>query len=116
MRGSDSSLLHLPMPNMVSRKVLKYMKKLIAIWGPSQDISVEQPRSIRWEDGMQATLNDYMEYYNGTRVLCEDHPHQIKLIMFPDVIGDVVYDVFAGSWVVKDAGFGGWSLDHRPSS
>jgi hypothetical protein len=87
------------------------MEKLIAIWAPSQDISLDQPRSIRWADGSKATLDAYIEHSVGTRILREDHPDRIELHMYPDVVGDVTYDVFAGSWVVKDAGLGGFSLE-----
>jgi hypothetical protein len=85
--------------------------KLIAEWTTSQDTSVEHPRSVRWEDGRTATLDDYIKHSVDTHVFCEDYPDRIELHMFPDIVADVTYDKFAGSWVVKDAGFGGWSLD-----
>jgi hypothetical protein len=87
------------------------MKKLTAVWEHSQDISMERPRSIHWGDGSPATLDAYIEHSIDTRVLREDHPDRIELHIYPDVVGDVTYDVFSGSWVVKDAGLGGWSLD-----
>jgi hypothetical protein len=85
--------------------------KLIAEWHHSQDISTEQPCSIRWGNGRRATLDTYIEHSLDTRVLRENAGEQVELHMFPDVVADVTYDEFAGSWVVKDGGFGGWSLE-----
>jgi hypothetical protein len=85
--------------------------KLVAVWTPSQDTRNEQPRSIRWKDGSPASLDAYIEHSVGTRILREDRPDRIELHMFPDIVADVAYDEFAASWVVKDAGFGGCSLD-----
>lgn len=85
--------------------------KLIAVWDSSQDISIEQPRSVRWADGRRATLETYIEHSLDTHVLREDNAERVELHMFPDVVADVAYDEFAGSWVVNDGGFGGWSLD-----
>ncbi len=64
--------------------------KLIAVWDHSQDFSTEHPRCVRWEDGSQATLDAYIEHSIGTRILREDHPDQIELHMFPDVVADVI--------------------------
>jgi hypothetical protein len=85
--------------------------ELIALWDRSQDISTEQPRSVRWADGRRATLDTYIEHFLDTRVLREDDTERVELHMFPDIVADVVYDEFVNSWVVKDSGFGGWSLD-----
>lgn len=83
---------------------------LIAEWTPSEDCSMELPRSVWWNDGRPASIDDYIEHSIDTHILRADKSGRIEMHIFPDVVADVVYDRFAGSWVVKDCGFGGWSL------
>jgi hypothetical protein len=77
---------------------------LIASWARDQDFSVEDPRSVRWEDGSPATLNDYHEHLLDTQKVINEGDGDIELHMFPSIVAEVSFDTSVKAWVVTGRG------------
>ncbi len=84
---------------------------LIASWNRHQDMSMELPSSVKWEDGSPATLEDYREHELDTHTFVDEFPDHVEKHMFPNVVAEVVYDSAAGSWVISGRGVRPQSLD-----
>jgi len=78
--------------------------RLIARWTKDQDTSMEEPYSVRWDDGTAATLNDYRKHQLDTRTLRFDAQDCAELHMYPDIVVDVTFDQNVGDWVVCGPG------------
>lgn len=78
--------------------------KLIATWLPDQDISEEDPHSVRWEDGSIATLADYAEHSIDTHMWLGGGDDPQEMHMLPQVVADVIYDRITGHWRLNGPG------------
>jgi hypothetical protein len=78
--------------------------KLIATWLRDQDISEEDPHSIRWEDGSVATLADYVRHSTDTHMWLGDCNDAQEMHMLPEVVAEVTYDRLAGHWCIGGPG------------
>lgn len=54
-----------------------------------------------WEDGSPATMADYREHLLDTHSLHEGGDGGMENHMYPEIVAEVVYDPFAGDWVVR---------------
>lgn len=77
---------------------------LIASWTKDQDLSVEEPTSVRWEDGSPATLDDYRQHMMDTHKFICESVGRVELHMFPSIVAEVSFDVFAKAWRVSGRG------------
>jgi hypothetical protein len=74
-------------------------KTLIAKWNPDQDPTVDRPDSIRWDNGMPATLEDYARHLIDTNASDYGEDGTLAMTMYPDVVADVRYDRSISCWV-----------------
>jgi hypothetical protein len=84
---------------------------LIAKWATNQDLSIEAPHSVRWEDGTRATHEDYLRHMLDTHTLVSECEDGMEVRMFPAIVADVRYDHFAQTWAVGGDGVVPSALD-----
>ena len=75
--------------------------RLIVKWTSKQDPAYEEPSSLSWENGSPATVADYREHQLDTHSFHEGDDGGLECHMYPDIIGEVIYDSFAKDWVVR---------------
>ncbi len=91
--------------------------RLIASWTPDQEPGTEMPTELQWEDGTPASLDDYRAHFLDTHSLHEGKDGGMEWHMYPDILGEIVYDVFAKDWVVRSPGLPTVALEvHDPDA
>ena len=74
--------------------------KLVAIWTDGQDLSLDNPAVVIWEDGAPATVEDLREHVVDTHYWVET-PSGSEKHMFPDIVGKVTFEQNVCDWVVR---------------
>lgn len=91
--------------------------RLIATWTSDQNPATEMPRSLKWDNGTPATMDDYRAHSLDTHSLHASGDGGMECHMFPDLVAEVVYDWFANDWVVKGRGVVTAALElHNPNA
>jgi hypothetical protein len=91
--------------------------RLIAKWSPEQEPAYEEPSKVVWEDGSSATVADYRAHLLDSHSLHASDDGGMECHMYPDIVGEVIYDMFAKSWVVRSPGLTTAALElHDPDA
>jgi hypothetical protein len=77
------------------------MRVLVARWVTNEDTTLEPPTVLQWEDGTPATQYDYRKHMTDTHRWTIKFPNCIEQQIYPDIVADVHYDVFAGTWAIS---------------
>jgi len=85
--------------------------KLVAAWGQGQGADAEGPTSVVWENGEQATWEDYRRHELDTHFWFENGRGEMERHMFPDIVAEVAFDSTVLDWVVTGEGVDAAALD-----
>ena len=77
------------------------MMALIARWLRQEDTTLKTPHMVFWEDGTLATHDDYQKHLDDTHTWISNSPSGVELRIFPDIVADVRYDIWAGVWALS---------------
>jgi hypothetical protein len=80
------------------------MTALIARWATHEGATLEPPHLVHWEDGTPATHEDYRKHIDDTHTWTVKSPSIIERRSFPDIVANVRYDAFAGTWAISGQG------------
>jgi hypothetical protein len=75
--------------------------RLIATWTKVQDVGMELPSSLKWDNGTPATLDDYERHQLGTHSLHGSDDGGMECHMFPDIVADVTFEANVHDWVMS---------------
>jgi hypothetical protein len=78
--------------------------KLIATWLESQVSTLEDPHSVIWEDGRSATMKEFWEHSDDTRLCIAVNGGDIEWHLFPDVVAEVYWCRHGRVWGVRGDG------------
>lgn len=79
-------------------------QRLKATWESAWEPGVDEPSSVSWEDGRAATLEEFHAHEVDTHFWAEDDNGKMSKFMFPEIVGDVVFDRNVKDWVVQGPG------------
>jgi hypothetical protein len=85
--------------------------RMTARWDRHQDISTEAPRSIIWEDGTSASLDDFRSHSSHTSRFAIGLQGKKEVHIYPDVVAEVYFDRYAKSWAIRGEGVTACALD-----
>jgi hypothetical protein len=85
--------------------------KLIAVWSKDQDPSLEDPRSVSWENGRTAVISDYHEFALDTHFLMTNDAGELEQHIFLDIEATVAFEANVQDWVVRGKNVIPTSLD-----
>jgi hypothetical protein len=85
--------------------------RMTARWDRHQDSSTEDPRSITWEDGTSATLDDFRSHSSHTSRFVIGPQAKKEVHIYPDIVADVYFDRYAKSWAIRGEGVTACALD-----
>jgi hypothetical protein len=75
-------------------------QKLIAYWGPDNEADYQSPHEVLWEDGSQATVEDYRRNQLATRTTqATDKGNATVLLLGVDSI--TRFNALKNHWVVE---------------
>jgi hypothetical protein len=77
--------------------------KLIAVWSRDQDISVEDPHTVVWQNGSSATTAYYREHKLDTHEFILT-PLGAEMHISPGIIAIVSYDDVDEEWLLSGRG------------
>lgn len=75
------------------------MRVLIAKWNLKQDPSIDMPIRVFWADGRPATHQDFLTHRLDTHEIVITSKG-IEMRIYPNLIADVRFDYYAGTWFV----------------
>jgi hypothetical protein len=78
--------------------------KLIATWLSSQEPACDAPHSVMWGDGHAATMGEFWEHCEDTRLCIVTDGGGLEWHFFPDVIAEVFYCPRGRVWGVRGDG------------
>jgi len=84
---------------------------LIASWSFDQDMSTENPKTVRWIDGRASTTTVYRQHMLDTHTVLIGQFDQIEMHIFPNIVAAVKFDREKGHWVASGRGVIPTALD-----
>lgn len=75
--------------------------RLIATWPPGQSPRDGLPAAIRWSNGDQARIDDYLAHVGDTNFDLRLQDGSTERVYIPGLVADVVFDQAAQTWVLR---------------
>jgi hypothetical protein len=86
--------------------------KLIAVFAEESCEEID-PKSVRWEDGTAATLDDYHKHLVDTHIFWQNDAGELEVHMCPEIPAEVAFESNVGDWVVRGPGVTTAALELR---
>lgn len=87
------------------------MRILTARWATDGNSTLEPPSLIWWADGTPATQDEYRQHLVDTHKWVITPLMGIERRVYPEIVGDVRYDAYCGSWTISGNGVTPASLE-----
>jgi hypothetical protein len=78
--------------------------KLVATWLKSQESTLEDPHTVTWDDGHTATMKEFWDHSDDTRLCIAQKGGGIEWHLFPDVVAEVYWCRHGRVWGIRGDG------------
>lgn len=78
--------------------------KLVATWLKTQESTLEDPHTVVWDDGQTASMKEFWDHSDDTRLCVAQKGGNTEWHLFPDVIAEVYWCRHWSSWGVRSDG------------